>query len=159
MSLFDSIKNIRDVMRAYDEEYMENEEQPEEQVFEEEPEDLAEEEFSEAKPRFNVFSRREARSEAAPADAKSSLLIRMPVDFDDAAAIADELKARKSVLLNLERTDIETSRRLLDFLSGAAYALGGKISRVSSQAYMLTPKDVVLVGDDISDLINSGFSL
>lgn len=157
MSLFDNIKNIKNVMRAYDEQYMENEELPEEPVSEEEPEAFAEEEFVETKPRFSVFAKREARGEAAPAG-KNSFLIKMPVEFDEAAEIADNLKERSSILLNLENTDPDTARRLLDFLSGTAYALGGKIVRVSSQAYMLTPKDVVLVGDDIPDLINSGFS-
>ena len=159
MSFMDNLKNIRNVMRAYDEQYIENEEELEESIPE--ASDEAEEEFTEPKPRFGMFSRKESRYEddaPAAAPGKKTFLIMRPVDFDEAADIADNLKARKAVLINLEATDVDTARRLLDFLSGVVYSLGGKIVRVSSQAYMLTPSDVVLVGDDIPDLLNSGFS-
>ena len=60
-------------------------------------------------------------------------------------------------VLNLETTDKETSKRMLDFLSGVTYAIEGKIKRVASDTYLITPLDVEIVGDDlISELENSG---
>lgn len=62
-----------------------------------------------------------------------------------------------TVVLNLETTDKETSKRMLDFMSGVTYAIEGKIKRVANDTYLITPLDVEIVGDDlISELENSG---
>lgn len=79
-----------------------------------------------------------------------------PEQFDEAAEIADSLRARQAVLMNLEMTETETARRLLDFLSGAAYALGGRVMRVSAQAYIIAPTNVDLVGDAVADFESAG---
>ena len=77
--------------------------------------------------------------------------------FKDVGSIADHLKAKQTVVLNMESTDKDTSRRTLDFLSGVAYALEGKIKRVARNTYLITPIDVDIVGDDlISELENNG---
>ena len=77
--------------------------------------------------------------------------------FKDVGSIADHLKVKQTVVLNMESTDKETAIRTLDFMSGVAYALEGKIKRVSSSTYLITPLDVDIVGDDlISELENSG---
>ena len=77
--------------------------------------------------------------------------------FNSVADIADHLKENRTVVLNLEKTDKEVSKRMLDFLSGVTYAKEGKIKRVSSDTYLITPLDVEIVGDDIiSELENSG---
>mgnify|MGYP000102615044 FL=1 len=79
-----------------------------------------------------------------------------PTEFDEAAEIADNLKDRRAVLMNVEKTDNETARRIIDFLSGVVYALGGKIMRISAQAYVLTPTNVDLVGEGMADLESAG---
>ena len=77
--------------------------------------------------------------------------------FNNVADIADHLKNKMTVVLNLETTDKETSKRMLDFMSGVTYAIEGKIKRVASDTYLITPLDVEIVGDDlISELENSG---
>ncbi len=77
--------------------------------------------------------------------------------FNSVADIADHLKNKMTVVLNLETTDKEVSKRMLDFLSGVTYAIEGKIKRVSTGTYLITPLDVEIVGDDIiSELENSG---
>ena len=77
--------------------------------------------------------------------------------FNNVADIADHLKNKMTVVLNLESTDKEVSKRMLDFLSGVTYAIEGKIKRVASNTYLITPLDVEIVGDDlISELENSG---
>ena len=77
--------------------------------------------------------------------------------FKDVGSIADHLKAKQTVVLNMESTNKEVSKRTLDFLSGVAYALEGKIKRVAKSTYLITPLDVDIVGDDlISELENNG---
>ena len=62
-----------------------------------------------------------------------------------------------TVVLNLEETNKDTSRRIIDFLSGVAYANGGKIKRVSTCTYIITPYNVDLTGDEVMDeLENNG---
>ena len=70
--------------------------------------------------------------------------------------IADHLRDKKSVVLNLESTNKDVARRLVDFLSGVAYALDGKIKKVAISTYILTPYNVEIVGDLVEELENSG---
>lgn len=154
MAWFDNIKNA---MHPYDDDYIENEERAaEEALAGEEPAD--EDAFEERQPR-PVFSRRESKASApppAPEKSKMKLHLVNPSEFGEAAEIADSLKSRQAVLMNLEMADDVTARRMIDFLSGVAYALGGKIMRVSGQAYIVTPTNVDLVGDAVSDFESAG---
>ena len=154
MAWFDNIKNA---MHPYDDDYIENEERAaEEALAGEEPAD--EDAFEERQPR-PVFSRRESKASApppAPEKGKMKLHLVNPSEFGEAAEIADSLKSRQAVLMNLEMADDVTARRMIDFLSGGAYALGGKIMRVSGQAYIVTPTNVDLVGDAVSDFESAG---
>lgn len=79
-----------------------------------------------------------------------------PERFDNVSEIADHLRDKHSVLLNLENTDRNIARRLVDFLSGCAYALDGKIKKVAASAYLLTPYNVEIVGDLVEELENNG---
>lgn len=80
--------------------------------------------------------------------------------FSSVADIGDELKNRNTVVLNLETTEPSTAKRMLDFMSGVAYAVDGKIKRVARNTYLITPYDVNIVGDDlINELENSGITL
>lgn len=79
-----------------------------------------------------------------------------PERFDVVSEIADHLRDKHSVLLNLESTDKAIARRLVDFLSGCAYALDGKIKKVAAAAYIITPYNVEIVGDLVEELENSG---
>ena len=79
-----------------------------------------------------------------------------PEKFDDASAIADHLREQRTVVLNLESTNKEIARRLLDFLSGVAYAHEGKIKKVAISTYIITPYNVDILGDLIDELENNG---
>ena len=79
-----------------------------------------------------------------------------PEKFDDASAIADHLREKRTVVLNLESTNKEIARRLLDFLSGVAYANEGKIKKVAISTYIITPYNVDILGDLIDELENNG---
>ena len=79
-----------------------------------------------------------------------------PEKFEDASAIADHLREKRTVVLNLESTNKEIARRLLDFLSGVAYANEGKIKKVALATYIITPYNVDILGDLIDELENNG---
>lgn len=80
-----------------------------------------------------------------------------PERFDDASSIADHLNSKRSVVLNLESTNKDISRRLVDFLSGVAYANGGQIKRVANSTFIITPYNVGVVGDDLLDELENQF--
>lgn len=79
-----------------------------------------------------------------------------PDRFENAAEIADHLREKRTVVLNLEQTNKEVARRLLDFLSGVAYANEGKIKKVAVSTYIITPYNVDILGDLIDELENNG---
>ena len=79
-----------------------------------------------------------------------------PERFDDASAIADHLNAKRTVVLNLESTNKEVSRRLVDFLSGVAYANNGQIKRVANSTFIITPYNVDIMGDLLDELESNG---
>ena len=79
-----------------------------------------------------------------------------PERFESASEIADHLKGKRTVVVNLESTNKDVARRLIDFLSGVAYAGEGQIKRVSANTYIITPYHVDIVGDLIDDLESSG---
>ncbi len=92
------------------------------------------------------------------ATAKLQVGIFKPERFgEETRTIADELMKNHTVVLNLEDTNKDMARRILDFLSGVAYANDGKIKRVATNTYIIIPSNVDLTGDDLLDeLENSG---
>ena len=77
-------------------------------------------------------------------------------ELDTRFMTAEHLRERRAVVLNLESTNKEIARRLLDFLSGVAYAQEGKIKKVALQTYIVTPYNVDIMGDLIDELENNG---
>lgn len=69
-----------------------------------------------------------------------------PETFDSVAQIADHLLSRRTVVLNVENTNKETCRRIIDFLSGVAYSIDGSLKKIATNAYVITPSNVD-VGD------------
>jgi len=79
-----------------------------------------------------------------------------PERFETAAEIADHLRDKRAVLVNLETTPKDVTRRLVDFLSGVAYAMDGKVKKVAANTYIITPPSVNLMGDLMDELETSG---
>ena len=79
-----------------------------------------------------------------------------PERFETASEIADHLKEKRTVVMNLESTHKDIARRLVDFLSGCAYALDGKIKKIAISTYLITPYNVDVVGDLVEELENNG---
>lgn len=92
------------------------------------------------------------------ATAQLQVVLFKPERFgEDTRAIADELIKMHTVVLNLENTNKDVSRRIIDFLSGVAYANSGQIKKVATNTFIITPYNVGLTGDDLLDeLENNG---
>ncbi len=74
-----------------------------------------------------------------------------PESYDTVDKIADHLLNRKTVVLNLEATNKETAKRLIDFLSGVAYSINGTIRRVATNTFVLTPSNVGITGEALGN--------
>ena len=88
--------------------------------------------------------------------AKLQVVLTKPEKFSDAREIADNLNEKRTIVLNLESTSKEEALRLLDFLSGVAYANNGQIKRVANSTYIITPYNVNIMGDLLDELESSG---
>lgn len=91
-----------------------------------------------------------------PQKAMLQVVLAKPERFDDASAIADHLNEKRTVVLNLESANRDVARRLIDFLSGVAYANGGQLKRVANSTFIITPYNVNVTGDLLDELENSG---
>jgi len=81
----------------------------------------------------------------------------VPKSFNDAQQIADQYKEDVPVILNLQGTDSDLSKRLIDFASGLTYALDGGMQRVADKVFMLTPRNVEVSAEQRAELIEKGF--
>lgn len=74
-----------------------------------------------------------------------------PDSFANVSQIADHLLSQRTVVLNLEATNKETARRLIDFLSGVAYSINGSLKRIANNAYIITPSNVDVSGESLRE--------
>ena len=81
----------------------------------------------------------------------------VPRSFNDAQQIADKFKEGVPVILNLQTTDQELSKRLIDFASGLTYALNGGMQRVADKVFLLTPRNVEVSAEERARLVEKGF--
>ena len=93
----------------------------------------------------------EGDSYGDPAGDALELTVVRPDGFEAATQIADNLLNQRTVVLNLEATSKETARRLLDFLAGVAYSISGKLKRVATNTYVITPSNVGVTGETMKD--------
>ena len=109
-----------------------------------------------AKPRESSGSKRDDRVVNIHTTTQLQVVLVKPERYENATEIADHLKEKRTVVLNLESTNKEAARRILDFLSGVAYTNDGQIKRVANNTYIITPYNVDLKGDLIDELENNG---
>lgn len=79
-----------------------------------------------------------------------------PESFDEAKDIAEHLKQKKPVVINLEGVEKDIARRIVDFLSGAVYSLDGNIQKISTGIFLIAPYNVGIMGDFKDELRNKG---
>ncbi|MBQ5994325.1 MAG: cell division protein SepF [Clostridia bacterium] len=155
MSLKDKLSNI---LKVSEDEYYDSPELDEYDEYEEE-----EDEAYEPAPRFNPRAFKESRAEqqnskvvSINASSKLQVVLTKPKSIEDSRAVADSLNQKKTVVLNLESVRGEDARRILDFLSGVTYANRGTMRQVANNTFMITPYNVDVNGDLISELGNNG---
>ena len=109
-------------------------------------------------PAGNSSTRRSGPAKVVNLNTNSAMQVILvkPDRFDTVTEIADHLRDKKAIVLNLESTNKDVARRLVDFLSGVAYALDGKIKKVALATYIITPYNVDIVGDLVEELENNG---
>ena len=78
---------------------------------------------------------------------KQEVVLFHPSNFNDTSKAADDLRAKKAVILNLENVDKAMARRVVDFLSGCSYALDGTVRKVAQSTYLFCPHNMDVVGD------------
>jgi cell division inhibitor SepF len=88
--------------------------------------------------------------------AQLQVVLVKPERFEDAPSVADHLNNKHTVILNLENTQRDVQRRLIDFLSGVAYANNGQVKRVAANTFMITPYNVDVAGDMFMDDVEKG---
>ena len=81
----------------------------------------------------------------------------IPKSFNDAQQVADQFKDEVPVILNLQGTDTDLSKRLIDFASGLTYALDGGMQRIADKVFLLTPRNVEVSAEERARLIEKGF--
>ncbi len=84
------------------------------------------------------------------------VVVIQPTSYNDSQDIADHLKSKKPVVVNLERLDKDDARKMVDFLSGAVYALDGSMQKVANGILLLAPYNVGIMGDFSSELKSNG---
>ena len=94
--------------------------------------------------------------QAVPAVPGSKPQLVAPRSFNDAQEVADRFRGGAPVILNLQETDAELGRRLIDFCSGLTYGLRGQMQRVGDRVFLVTPADVQLSADDHRLMRDSG---
>ena len=81
----------------------------------------------------------------------------MPKNFNDAQTVADKFKGDIPVILNLQTSETELAKRLIDFASGLTYALDGGMQRVADKVFLLTPKNVEVSAEERQRMLEKGF--
>ena len=151
MSMFEGFKNMLGINQdPEDDEYLDG---GEDEVFAGNSQNQAPED-NYAQPDSN----RQRNNKVVNINATTQLQVVLvkPDRFDNVSEIAEHLRSKHAVVLNLEATNKDVARRLVDFLSGCAYALDGKIKKVAISTYIITPYNVDIVGDLIDELENNG---
>ncbi len=150
MSLLDDFKRMIHPMSDEDDDY--------DADFDEQESPFADERPRMERERPSVDSRR-GKVVNIHATTQLKVVLVKPERFENASEIADHLKEKRTVVINLESTHKDIARRLVDFLSGVAYAGEGKIKKVAANTYIITPYSVDIQGDLIDELESSGLYL
>jgi cell division inhibitor SepF len=125
--------------------------------YEEEPQSFSEPKKERVRESsYSDFDRRSNKVVNIHTTTQLQVVLVKPERFENASEIADHLRYKRTVVLNLESTNKDIARRLLDFLSGVAYANEGQIKKVALSTFIITPYNVDIQGDLLDELENNG---
>ncbi len=143
MGVFDKFKDMIGV-DDYEEEYYDDREggdgysDPYYDGYEPEEEDFAED--TSDRRSSGVIPLKEKRAASIPGAFR--LVIIEPQGFDECARLVDGLKSRKPIIVNLEKLDVDTAKKIFDFLGGATYALNGNVQKIANSIFVFAPENV-----------------
>ena len=147
MSFFDNIKRMISPLSDEDDDYEEIFDDRDSPFIDERPRSI---------DRSGAIDSRRGKVVNIHATTQLKVVLVKPERFEAASEIADHLKEKRTVVVNLESTHKDIARRLIDFLSGVAYAGEGKIKKVAANTYIITPYSVDIPGDLIDELESNG---
>lgn len=143
MGLFESIKNIMTIPAEdedFEEEYVESEDSSKKKSVEEDNYSARKENSP------KIFQSNKAKTINYTPNQMQVVLVK-PDRFEDVTSIADHLNDKKTVVLNLEAANRDASRRIIDFLSGVAYANHGNMRKVANSTFIIVPTTVDVMGE------------
>ena len=135
--------------------YGDNEEKD---MYEEGVTEMDESNFFEEGDDINIAEGKSASGVGISSGSSIEMVVVKPEKLETVTQIADYLVDRKTILLNLEDTNKETARRLIDFLNGVAYAINGDLRKVATNTYVVTPSNVELSGEKLSASQEAAFA-
>ncbi len=119
--------------------------------------DLENEEYFESEKKEELdFSVKKGKVVNINTTTQLKVVVVTPESFDEAKDIAEHLKQKKPVVINLEGVEKDIARRIVDFLSGAVYSLDGNIQKISTGIFLIAPYNVGIMGDFKDELRNKG---
>ena len=136
------VESVKDMFGfgGYDDEYYDDEYEYED-----------EEEFEEA-PRASMFSKK--NNKVVPISAQSQqarIVVLKPKCFNNSTAVADELRRRRPVIVDVGALDPDEARRVIDFISGTVYGIDGNMQKITSGIFVATPNHVDIMGEVIKE--------
>ena len=146
MSFINSIKNFIGIETEddyYDDEYYDEEDEIEE----------------DSRPRYGAPFARKSTSKVVPINpgASSRIRIMKPSSFDESTGIADVIKSGRLVIFDVGNLDDKDARRVIDFVSGAAYGVSGNVRRVSGFVFVAAPKNIDITGENLREQTRNSF--
>ena len=109
------------------------------------------------KQRFTSFTNRASKVVPVRAGSNSKVRIIKPKSFEESGKIADEIKGDRLVIFDVTTLEVDTARRIVDFIVGAAYAVNGNVRRVSGGIFVAAPNSIDISGDNLKEQTRSSF--
>lgn len=115
-----------------------------------------EEEFEEAPQRESVFARKNKVVSISPQGSQARIVVLKPKCFNNSTAVADELRRRRPVIVDVGALDPDEARRVIDFVSGTVYGIDGKMQKITSGIFVATPSQMDIMGEIVKE--HDGFA-
>lgn len=115
-----------------------------------------EDEVEEAPQRESVFGRKNKVVAINPQSSQARIVVLKPKCFNNSTAVADELRKRRPVIVDVGALDPDEARRVIDFVSGTVYGIDGKMQKITSGIFVATPSQMDIMGEIVKE--HDGFA-
>ncbi len=118
--------------------------------------DYEDEEVEETPQRESVFARKNKVVSISPQSSQARIVVLKPKCFNNSTAVADELRRRRPVIVDVGALDPDEARRVIDFVSGTVYGIDGKMQKITSGIFVATPSQMDIMGEIVKE--HDGFA-